>query len=396
MELLPGLLLLLLPALLPLATRSGAAPRAETGAGECARGASWVRDALGAAAAPCGAGHEGPGRGVVGVWLGAAGVPAALPSVRPPCPAAKPGYCYHIAGLEDPLDEDCGACRGDASCSRCAVDADCPGATKCCPSKCGDTCQEPVLGEGWVPWRQGSAAAGGHAQGWAAGGVRQTPPQGTPGCPQPRLGPAAPGGTVLRTGERRGCRGWGRGAGGCRAAAGAKGWVARGDQSWAGSLGPRQRRTWQRPRPVPWLSLSPCPQTSATCPRSAGAARRFSGASSSTPPASSARSSSTAAAAATGTTSRPGASASRPAPTSVASPVPRAPCPVPRALCPMSCALRPVLCTLCPVPCTLCPASHALRPVPRALCPVLQLVGAHAPGAARGPAPDPHLSVAGA
>ncbi|XP_009469746.1 PREDICTED: eppin [Nipponia nippon] len=60
---------------------------------------------------------------------------------------AKPGYCYHIPEVEDPLDEDCGACRRNASCSHCTGDAGCPGDTKCCPSKCGYTCQEPVLGQ---------------------------------------------------------------------------------------------------------------------------------------------------------------------------------------------------------------------------------------------------------
>ncbi|NXI62595.1 EPPI protein, partial [Anseranas semipalmata] len=33
----------------------------------------------------------------------------------------------------------------------CAGDADCPGATKCCPSKCGYTCQEPVLDFCYLP-----------------------------------------------------------------------------------------------------------------------------------------------------------------------------------------------------------------------------------------------------
>ncbi|NXP18194.1 EPPI protein, partial [Scytalopus superciliaris] len=33
----------------------------------------------------------------------------------------------------------------------CASDADCHGATKCCPSKCGYTCQEPVLDFCYLP-----------------------------------------------------------------------------------------------------------------------------------------------------------------------------------------------------------------------------------------------------
>lgn len=65
----------------------------------------------------------------------------------------KPGYCYHIAEVEDLLPQDCNACQKDASCSHCTSDAGCPGATKCCPSKCGYTCQEPVLGKGSVSQR---------------------------------------------------------------------------------------------------------------------------------------------------------------------------------------------------------------------------------------------------
>ncbi|XP_035199696.1 kunitz-type protease inhibitor 4 isoform X3 [Oxyura jamaicensis] len=63
----------------------------------------------------------------------------------------KPGYCYHIPEVENLLDKDCSSCRKDTSCSRCAGDADCPGATKCCPSKCGYTCQEPVLDFCYLP-----------------------------------------------------------------------------------------------------------------------------------------------------------------------------------------------------------------------------------------------------
>lgn len=93
----------------------------------------------------------------MGCW--GAAQPLALqpsPASRPLCPAVKPGYCYHIPEVENPLDNDCVACRRDTSCSRCTGDAGCPGATKCCPSKCGYTCQEPVLGEGSVPRRWGS------------------------------------------------------------------------------------------------------------------------------------------------------------------------------------------------------------------------------------------------
>ncbi|XP_061865420.1 kunitz-type protease inhibitor 4 [Colius striatus] len=67
-----------------------------------------------------------------------------------PC-LVKPGYCYHIAEVEDLLSKDCGACLRDTSCSRCTSDAGCPGATKCCPSKCGYTCQEPVLDFCYLP-----------------------------------------------------------------------------------------------------------------------------------------------------------------------------------------------------------------------------------------------------
>ncbi|XP_039419701.1 kunitz-type protease inhibitor 4 isoform X1 [Corvus cornix cornix] len=69
----------------------------------------------------------------------------------PLCPAAKPGYCYHIPEVEDLLDKDCGSCHTGASCSHCTSDADCHGVTKCCPSKCGYTCQEPVLDFCYLP-----------------------------------------------------------------------------------------------------------------------------------------------------------------------------------------------------------------------------------------------------
>ncbi|XP_041904638.1 kunitz-type protease inhibitor 4 isoform X1 [Corvus hawaiiensis] len=107
MELPPGCLLLL-AALLPLAKRSSPAPHA-TG-----------REELGMTS-----------------W--------------PLCPAAKPGYCYHIPEVEDLLDKDCGSCHTGASCSHCTSDADCHGVTKCCPSKCGYTCQEPVLDFCYLP-----------------------------------------------------------------------------------------------------------------------------------------------------------------------------------------------------------------------------------------------------
>ncbi|XP_064529843.1 kunitz-type protease inhibitor 4 [Pseudopipra pipra] len=89
----------------------------------------------------------------LGHW-GAAEAPAQWlsPAFWPLCPTAKPGYCYYISEVvEDPLDEACGACHRDASCARCTSDADCHGVTKCCPSKCGYTCQEPVLDFCYLP-----------------------------------------------------------------------------------------------------------------------------------------------------------------------------------------------------------------------------------------------------
>ncbi|NXS59162.1 EPPI protein, partial [Brachypteracias leptosomus] len=41
----------------------------------------------------------------------------------------------------------------------CTGDASCPGATKCCPSKCGYTCQEPVLDLCYLPSVCGSCKA---------------------------------------------------------------------------------------------------------------------------------------------------------------------------------------------------------------------------------------------
>ncbi|NXF37097.1 EPPI protein, partial [Nyctibius bracteatus] len=41
----------------------------------------------------------------------------------------------------------------------CTGDAECPGATKCCPSKCGYTCQEPVLDLCYLPSVCGSCKA---------------------------------------------------------------------------------------------------------------------------------------------------------------------------------------------------------------------------------------------
>ncbi|KAF1525131.1 Eppin, partial [Eudyptes chrysocome] len=41
----------------------------------------------------------------------------------------------------------------------CTSDASCPGATKCCPSKCGYTCQEPVLDFCYLPSVCGSCKA---------------------------------------------------------------------------------------------------------------------------------------------------------------------------------------------------------------------------------------------
>ncbi|XP_047906602.2 kunitz-type protease inhibitor 4 isoform X1 [Anser cygnoides] len=104
------LLLLLLAALIPLLAQSGPTPHA-------------------------------PGRSE----------PATGTASRPLHPAEKPGYCYHIPEVENLLDKDCSSCRKDTSCSHCAGDADCPGATKCCPSKCGYTCQEPVLDFCYLP-----------------------------------------------------------------------------------------------------------------------------------------------------------------------------------------------------------------------------------------------------
>lgn len=101
------------------------------------------------------------GCGSLGHW-GAAVAPAVCLSAAswPLCPAAKPGYCYHIPEVQDLLDKDCGSCHMGASCSHCTSDADCHGVTKCCPSKCGHTCQEPVLGEdsmvvGALEWQRG-------------------------------------------------------------------------------------------------------------------------------------------------------------------------------------------------------------------------------------------------
>lgn len=115
--------------------------------------------------------------GNVGAWgltlghWGAAVAPALClsPACWPLCPAAKPGYCYHIPEVEDLLDKDCGSCRMGVSCSHCTSDADCHGVTKCCPSKCGYTCQEPVLGEFSVLWWWGSGVAVWHSQGWVTG-----------------------------------------------------------------------------------------------------------------------------------------------------------------------------------------------------------------------------------
>lgn len=64
---------------------------------------------------------------------------------------AKPGYCYHISEVENLRDKGCGSCHTGASCSHCTSDADCHGVTKCCPSKCGYTCQEPVLDFCYLP-----------------------------------------------------------------------------------------------------------------------------------------------------------------------------------------------------------------------------------------------------
>uniref|UniRef100_A0A8C3R8N9 BPTI/Kunitz inhibitor domain-containing protein n=1 Tax=Cyanoderma ruficeps TaxID=181631 RepID=A0A8C3R8N9_9PASS len=57
----------------------------------------------------------------VGAWgltpghWGAAAAPALClsPASWPLCPAAKPGYCYHIPGVEDLLHKDCGSCHMD-------------------------------------------------------------------------------------------------------------------------------------------------------------------------------------------------------------------------------------------------------------------------------------------
>ncbi|XP_042657115.1 WAP four-disulfide core domain protein 8-like isoform X2 [Tyto alba] len=99
-----------------------------------------------------------PGRLLLLLLLLAALLPLAARS-SPALHTVKPGYCYHNPEVEDPLDEDCGACRSDSSCSRCTGDAGCPGATKCCPSKCGYTCQEPVLDFCYLPSVCGSCKA---------------------------------------------------------------------------------------------------------------------------------------------------------------------------------------------------------------------------------------------
>ncbi|XP_065502063.1 boophilin-G2-like [Caloenas nicobarica] len=80
-------------------------------------------------------------------WSG----PTARPAGREKLGTAKPGYCYHNAEVEDLLTEDCGTCRTDTSCPHCTGDAGCPGASKCCPSKCGYTCQDPVMDFCYLP-----------------------------------------------------------------------------------------------------------------------------------------------------------------------------------------------------------------------------------------------------
>ncbi|XP_053937614.1 kunitz-type protease inhibitor 4 isoform X2 [Cuculus canorus] len=115
---------------------------------------------------PTPAGKRGAGDGAAGdrdlapgCWEVPSPAPWPSPVSRLLCPTAKPGYCYHIPEVEDPLHKDCGDCRGDASCSRCTSDIGCPGATKCCPSKCGYMCQEPVLDICYLPSVCGSCKA---------------------------------------------------------------------------------------------------------------------------------------------------------------------------------------------------------------------------------------------
>ncbi|XP_064888151.1 kunitz-type protease inhibitor 4 isoform X2 [Columba livia] len=80
-------------------------------------------------------------------WSG----PTARPAGKQERGTVKPGYCYHNAEVEDLLAEDCGSCRTDTSSPHCTGDASCPGATKCCPSKCGYTCQDPVMDFCYLP-----------------------------------------------------------------------------------------------------------------------------------------------------------------------------------------------------------------------------------------------------
>nr|XP_025974768.1 kunitz-type protease inhibitor 4 [Dromaius novaehollandiae] len=87
----------------------------------------------------------------MGEFPGHSGRPGPGPAPEPPRPAEKAGYCSAVAEAAVAPDEDCHACRQHASCSRCTGDAGCPGATKCCPGKCGYTCQEPVLDFCYLP-----------------------------------------------------------------------------------------------------------------------------------------------------------------------------------------------------------------------------------------------------
>lgn len=104
---------------------------------------------------PGGHGAAAGGGPALGRW----GAAWPFPASQPLCPAVKPGYCYHNAEVEDLLAENCGSCRTDTSSPHCTGDASCPGATKCCPSKCGYTCQDPVMGEGSLLKRWGSGVA---------------------------------------------------------------------------------------------------------------------------------------------------------------------------------------------------------------------------------------------
>lgn len=94
-----------------------------------------------------GQGREGAGRGVPlssGSCGSGQGRPAVIPHIPSPtasCPPEKPGIC--------PLAE--GTLTTAAPCgTACTGDWQCPGAEKCCRSRCGHACSAPEQGEGTV------------------------------------------------------------------------------------------------------------------------------------------------------------------------------------------------------------------------------------------------------